>query len=118
MSTGQVTVTINGIDYPMACAPGEEAKVMALGAKIDEVARQVASASGPIGEARILVMAALIMSDKMADLEDKLSHDGPPDAPAGAPVDAPADLAAQVDTEKLAALVDGLTARLEKLASR
>ena len=113
MSTGQVTVTINGMDYPMACTPGEEAKVLALGAKIDEVARQISAASGPIGEARILVMAALIMSDKMADLEDKLAQDGGPKDTAPSPQGT-----SDIDADRLAVLVDGLTARLEKLASR
>ena len=36
MATGQVTVSINGVDYPMACTPGEEDKVIALGKRIDE----------------------------------------------------------------------------------
>ena len=52
-SSSNVTVTINGSDYPMSCSPGEEEKVRALGARIDAVAKQVAAASGPIGESRI-----------------------------------------------------------------
>lgn len=113
MSKGQVTVSINGIDYPMACAPGEEDKVLALGAKIDEVARQISTASGAIGEARILVMASLILTDKMAELEDKLAQAGSASA-----VPPSAEAAPSLDEDKLVAIVDGLTSRLEKLASR
>ena len=115
MSKGQVTVSINGIDYPMACAPGEEDKVLALGAKIDEVARQVSTASGAIGEARILVMAALILTDKMSEMEQKLTkHEAEAGSLASETPPAPTDF----DEDKLVELVDGLTMRLEKLASR
>lgn len=111
MSTSNVTVTINGNDYPMACAPGEEKKIEALGARIDEVARQVASASGAIAESRLLVMAALILTDQMRELEGKL---------AGLTEASPSDTAevgASMDEDKLAEMVEQVTARLEKLAS-
>ena len=111
MAAGQVTVSINGIDYPMACTPGEEDKVVALGKRIDEVARQISSASGAIGEARILVMAALILTDKMSDLEDKLNQM----APAGAET---AETTDPIDEDQMVDLIDNLTTRLETLASR
>lgn len=111
MSTSNVTVTINGNDYPMACAPGEEKKIEALGARIDEVARQVASASGAIAESRLLVMAALILTDQMRELESKLAdltELGQPAEPAST---------SAIDEDKLADMVEQVTARLEKLAS-
>ena len=69
MSEARVTVSINGKDYPMACQPGEEAKVMALGNRIDEIARKISVSTGPIGESRLLVMAALIIADSLSELE-------------------------------------------------
>ena len=112
MATGQVTVSINGVDYPMACAPGEEDKVIALGKRIDEVARQISSASGAIGEARILVMAALILTDKMTELESKLSEAG------GNAAEDHFVSESQIDADKMAEVINSLTTRLEKLASR
>ncbi|MCE2517480.1 MAG: cell division protein ZapA [Alphaproteobacteria bacterium] len=123
MSSSNVTFTINGMDYPMACAPGEEQKVEALGARIDEVARQVAAASGAIGESRLLVMAALILTDQMNDLEDQLKAKGeaaPATPPATPPVTSSVTSEAAVsgvDEDALADIIEGLTARLEKLAS-
>lgn len=119
MTTSNVTVTINGKDYPMACAPGEERKVEALGARIDEVARQVAAASGGIGESRLLVMAALILTDQMKDLEDQLKAQGAA-APAVSSGDATAaagEAVSTVDEDALAGIIEGLAERLEKLAS-
>ena len=112
MASGQVTVSINGVDYPMACTPGEEDKVIALGKRIDEVARQISSASGAIGEARILVMAALILTDKMSELEEKLEQAG------GGEVSASPENQSQIDTDQMADVINSLTSRLEKLASR
>lgn len=116
MSSASVTVTINGKDYPMACAPGEEKKVEALGARIDEVARQVASASGAIGESRLLVMASLILMDQMQELEnnskERVSSASPQTEASAEP------LAPSVDEDKLVSIIDNLAERLEKLASQ
>jgi cell division protein ZapA len=114
MSEGQVTVNINGVDYPMACEPGEEEKVLALGARIDEVARRVASSSGAITETRILVMAALILTDQMSEMEDKLAKAGNT-TPASSPAPSAGGEAGEAD--RMAEIIDSLTKRLEKLAS-
>ena len=113
MTQSNVTVTINGTDYPMACAPGEEEKVMALGARIDDVASQIAAASGSIGESRLLVMAALILTDQLSDLESKSapsSHETPTNT----------GQVSNADQEKIddqmAEMIEKLAARVEDLA--
>lgn len=107
MTEGRVTVSINGKDYPMACQPGEEAKVAALGKRIDEVVRKVATATGPIGEARLLVMASLIIADSLDDLENR-------DPAAAKPAADPASAEAEAT---LASRIENLATRLERLAS-
>ena len=119
MSEARVTVSINGKDYPMACQPGEEAKVMALGNRIDEIARKISVSTGPIGESRLLVMAALIIADSLSELEKS--------APSGNTAgDSTASEAPDADGDgddddgqkaKLAERIQNLTLRLEKLAS-
>ena len=112
MSEARVTVSINGKDYPMACQPGEEAKVMALGNRIDEIARKISVSTGPIGESRLLVMAALIIADSLSELEKS--------APSGNTAgDSTASEAPDADGQKakLAERIQNLTLRLEKLAS-
>jgi cell division protein ZapA len=102
-SSSNVTVTINGSDYPMSCSPGEEDKVRALGARIDAVAKQVAAASGPIGDSRILVMAALILTDQLSDLEGAANASLP---------------SSSVDEDQLAGVIENLAGRIEALTSR
>lgn len=122
MSEARVTVSINGKDYPMACQPGEEAKVMALGNRIDEIARKISVSTGPIGESRLLVMAALIIADSLSELEKSAPSGNTagvstaseaPDADGGADGDGDDD----GQKAKLAERIQNLTLRLEKLAS-
>lgn len=102
MSSSNVTVTINGQDYPMSCAPGEEKKVEALGARLDAMTQKIKESSGAIAESRLLVMTALIVMDQMKELEDQIAgKENPADSP---------------DEDSLAKIIDNLAARLEKLA--
>ena len=102
MSEARVTVSVNGQDYPMACQPGEEAKVAALGKRLDATVRKVAAESGPTGESRLLVMAALIILDSLAELEAGGGKAPAADAGGGG---------------ELAKRMEKLAERLEKLAS-
>ena len=116
MSEARVTVSINGKDYPMACQPGEEAKVMALGNRIDEIARKISVSTGPIGESRLLVMAALIIADSLSELEKSApSGNTAGDSTASEAPDGDGDDDGQ--KAKLAERIQNLTLRLEKLAS-
>ena len=83
----QVTVRINGYAYTVGCQDGEEEHLQAMG---DEVERRIDSikvAAGPSGEARMLVMASLLMADDLFEMGKSLRA-----AQAGLPVEpAPAD---------------------------
>ena len=60
---GEVTITINGRPYRMACEDGQEAHLERLGkdlsARVDDLAGQI----GQVGDAQLLVMAGLIAAD-------------------------------------------------------
>lgn len=116
MAQSNVTVTINGSDYPMACAPGEEDKVKALGERIDSVASQIAAASGSIGESRLLVMAALILTDQLSELEQKSSSSAPQAETLASEAENNAKDANRDD--HLAEKIEQLAARLEALSRK
>ena len=66
----QITVTINGRAYPVACNEGEEAAHRASSARyIDAKVAGFARELGQIGEARLLVLAALVLADELADAQ-------------------------------------------------
>ncbi len=68
----QVTLRINGYAYTLGCKDGEEKHLEAMGAEVGQRIDGVRAASGPSGEARMLVMAALMMADDIFELRSKL----------------------------------------------
>ena len=48
----QVTVTINGRDYQVACDDGQEAHLTRLGSYVDNRMGELSAAVGQIGDAR------------------------------------------------------------------
>ena len=68
----QVTLRINGYAYTLGCKDGEERHLEAMGAEVSRRIEGVRIASGPSGEARMLVMAALLMADDIFELREKL----------------------------------------------
>lgn len=68
----QVTLRINGYAYTLGCQDGEEKHLEAMGAEVSRRIDGVRLASGPSGEARMLVMAALLMADDIFELRSRL----------------------------------------------
>jgi len=69
----QVTLRINGYAYTIGCKDGEEKHLEAMGAEVNRRIEGVRAGAGPSGEARMLVMAALLMADDMFDLQNRLA---------------------------------------------
>lgn len=68
----QVTLRINGYAYTIGCKDGEERHLEAMGAEVSRRIDGVRTAAGPSGEARMLVMAALLMADDLFETRAKL----------------------------------------------
>jgi cell division protein ZapA len=69
----QVSVTIAGRSYRMACADGEEAHLESLAHAFDEKIGEMRGAFGEIGDMRLHVMAALTFADEVQELRDRVS---------------------------------------------
>ncbi len=104
----QVTVTVNNRSYAITCEPGQERHVQALAAELD---RRVASTThelGQVGEARLLLVTALMILDQLTDAEaradDPTMRDG----------------LQRLDRleEEAARAIDGLAQRVEAVAAR
>jgi cell division protein ZapA len=71
---GTVTVEINGRPYQVGCADGQEERVRQLSRQFDEHVKQVAGDVGHVGELRLFLMAALLVSDELADIHAQLNR--------------------------------------------
>jgi len=68
----EVEITIGGRSFDVACQEGEEQYLQAAAKMLDTEAEVLAQQVGRIPEARMLLMAGLMLADKTAGLEDKL----------------------------------------------
>jgi cell division protein ZapA len=69
----QVTLRINGYAYTVGCKDGEEQHLLAMAAELDRRIDSVKLGAGQSGEARMLVMAGLLMADEVFELRQRLS---------------------------------------------
>ncbi len=76
----QVSVTINGRQFRMACEDGQEGHLMNLARDLDSRIEGLRTKFGEIGDTRLTVMAALTIADSLAEtglrikrLEDELA---------------------------------------------
>lgn len=64
---GQVTVSLNGRTYRLACNDGEEDRLRALADQVRQKLDTLTEEFGQVGETRLMVMAALMLADDLLD---------------------------------------------------
>lgn len=107
---GQVAITINGKNYQIACDEGQEERLTRLGAYVDERTAELVKSVGNVGDVRLMVMASLLVADKLFDAiaeVEKLSAEAAQNKQKAAP--------AKPD-DSLAPLVNAVAERIEDIA--
>lgn len=69
---GQVSVSINGRQYRMACEDGQEDHLSWLARDLDQRIARLRNDFGEIGDMRLTVMAALIVADELSEQGQRL----------------------------------------------
>ena len=67
----QVELHINGRPYKVACGEGQEARTTALAAEVDRRISDLKKQIGNVGDARLLVIASILMADELADARNQ-----------------------------------------------
>ncbi len=62
-----VIVQVNGRPYTMQCPEGEEAHLRELAELLDSEVQQVKQSVGNVGDIRMLVMAGLMVADRLSE---------------------------------------------------
>ncbi len=68
----EVQITIGGRPFTVACQEGEEHYLRAAAGLLDEEASALMDQIGRLPEARMLLMAGLMLADKTAGVDDKV----------------------------------------------
>lgn len=65
-------ITVGGRSFTVSCQPGEEHFLRGAAAMLDTEAAPLVAQMGRLPEARMLLMAGLMLADKTAAVEDEL----------------------------------------------
>ncbi|MEX2617996.1 MAG: cell division protein ZapA [Alphaproteobacteria bacterium] len=106
-----LNVTINGRNYAIACEDGQQEHLGRLAdyvkARVDELVDSV----GQIGDARLLLMASLLVSDELSDAYSDLEA-------ARAALEDASQSAAAAEEEGTTVLIEQMAARIEAIAEQ
>lgn len=70
----QVSLTVNGRDYLIVCEDGEEEHLTELAGYLNARVSELIGVVGQVGEARLLLMVALMVSDELANAYQRLEE--------------------------------------------
>ena len=73
---GQVNVPVNGRSYAITCDDGQEARIRRLAQYVEAKVGEFVASVGQVGEARLLLLAALVIADELSDANDTLEREG------------------------------------------
>lgn len=63
----QISIAVNGRDYSIVCEDGQERHLTRLAEYIDRRIEELVQSVGQIGDARLLLMAGLLIADELSD---------------------------------------------------
>lgn len=69
----QVSVTIHGRQYRMACEDGQEDHLRLLAEGFDQRISELRARMGEIGDMRLTVVAALMLADELSETQRRLA---------------------------------------------
>lgn len=102
----QVSVSIDGRRYRLACGEGEEAQLEALARMVDEKIGEMRKTFGEIGDQRLVIMAALSFADSLTEARGETAAERKRSEEVGQ------------HAQTLASRLDELGSRLEQVAAR
>jgi cell division protein ZapA len=74
VAMAQVSVTINGRQFRMACEDGQEGHLMDLARELDARIEGLRAKFGEIGDTRLTVMAALTITDELGEMGARIQR--------------------------------------------
>jgi cell division protein ZapA len=69
-----VEVSVNGRRHLVQCGEGEQARVQQLAAYVDRRVSDLARGQTQVGDARLLLMASLLVADELSDAFDEIKR--------------------------------------------
>ena len=113
-----VEIAIGGRTFEVACQDGEEHFLHSAAKMLDDEAQHISAQVGRMPEARMLLMAGLMLADKTAGLEEQVKAADTRAAHLQARIDMLESAASQPSQVDVPLVPSGLTTSLEQIAAR
>ena len=113
----ELDITIGGRTFLVACQPGEEHFLRSAAAMLDSEAQVLVGQMGRMTDARLLLMAGLMLADKTAALEDELREQKAKVAASAGAAPSPAAPLGLTTLTDLTARAEAMADLLERRAS-
>jgi len=107
----EVTVTLNGRSYDIACDNGQEGRVVDLAAYVDQKLQQISRSGAAYNDAHLMVLTAIVLADELLE-----AREGAPARPVKAASAAPEK--SDKDETILLRALENLTQRIDGIATR
>jgi len=107
----RLAVRVNGRDFALTCADGQESRLRSLAQYVDGKVGEFAKELGQVGEARLILLAALAIADELSDANDALEQERSRALSSAAEPDNATQASA-------ASGLDDITRRIEAIAAR
>ena len=65
----EVDISVNNRSYRISCKDGEEERILRLASLINNQVQQLSEKIGQLGEARMILLASLVLLDKSEETE-------------------------------------------------
>jgi len=109
----QVVVKINGRDFPLSCPDGQEPRIRRLAQYVDAKTVEFRNSLGQIGEARLILLAAVVIADELLDTSEALQQERSRARNPGPGTGEGASEAAASGIRDVAERIESIAARLE-----
>jgi cell division protein ZapA len=103
-----VPVVVNGRTYDLACDPGQEEQLKRLAGDLAARVERLVAQVGQVGDARLMLMAGLLVADDLASLRQGSANGADREQPTSGDMDALADAVGD-----LASRVEAIAGKLE-----
>jgi cell division protein ZapA len=111
---GQLSVTINGRDYSIACDDGQEEHLTRLSDYLNSRISELVAAVGQVGDTRLLVMLGLLIADELSDAFAELAAARGEEGVGDIPIDG----RKRETMEDAAVAIETLAERMEAIAGQ
>lgn len=111
----EISITINGRNYGIACDDGQEKRVRELASYVDARLREIARAGAASNESHLLVLTSIILADEIAEARSGIHQHAARTAAAAQPPISGVHMT-EDDEEAIVSAIDLLAARIDSIA--